>query len=148
MGGTVAFVFAAYGASEQHEAAKEQRAAAGRQLQAQKEQQRQQKKLADIKATRERRKLAREARIARSEIAVATGGAAGGSRAAGVGGSVATQSASAQGFAGQQHQVGQSIFEQGLLASQASADIASAQSRGQIGGAIGSLAGTGYSIFK
>ena len=145
--GISAFVVAAYGVSEQTKAAKQQSAATGRQVEAQKQQQRSQKKLADIKATRERRRLAREARVARAQVNVATQGE-GGSRAAGVSGSIATQAASARGFLGQQEITRGSIFGQGLLASSASADIASAQARGQIGGAIGSLATTGYSIFK
>jgi len=143
----VVAIAAIYSASEQRKSAKKQAEATGRQVKAQKEQQKEQKKLADIKSARERRQLARESRIARAKIISATEGESS-SKAAGVGGSVLTQSASAQGFAGQQSQVNQSIFEQGLLASTASADIASALARGQEGAAVGNLATSAYSIFK
>lgn len=148
-----AAVFAAYGAYTASEAAEEQKDATKRQVAAQGEQQRQQKRLADIKGQRERRKMVREQRIAQSQLNVASRGETAGSRVAGASGSVLTQAASAAGFAGQQKQIGQSIFDQGQIATAAGADIASAQAKGQIGGAISSLSSVALnpsvqSIFK
>jgi len=114
--------------------------ASRKQSKAQKAIQRENKKLADIKATRERRRLARESRLAQANISVATEGGAG-SRAAGVGGSVVTKAASAAGFAGQQQQIGESIFQQGLIAT-------SAREQGQIASSVSSLTSTSYNIFK
>lgn len=143
-----AVVFAAYGSYTAYTGAEEQKKATNKQVGAQKEQQRQQKRLADIKSQRERRKMVREQRIAQSTLEVASRGETAGSRVAGAGGSVKTQSTSAAGFAGQQTQFGESIFDQGQIATQAGSDIASAQAKGQIGGAISSLALNSYSIFK
>jgi len=109
--------------------------AAKRQRTAQRKIQQQQKRVADIKAARDRRRIAREARIQRAKIVSATGGE-GGTRAAGVSGSVTTQAASALGFAGQQQQAADTIFSLGGEASAASADLASAQSLIQVGSAI------------
>ena len=110
-----------------------------RQRTAQRKIQQQQKRLSDIKAARDRRRIAREGRIARAKIVSATGGE-GGSRAAGVSGSVATQTASALGFAGQQQQAADTIFSLGGEASAASADLASAQSLIGTGSALVSAA--------
>jgi len=125
-------------------AAGEQKKDTKQQVQAQAEQQRQQKRLADIKAQRGRRKLVQEQLRAKSLALIASGEQGADSRSAGVLGAISTKGASATAFAAQQEQISASIFEQGLIASRASADIASAQAQGQIGGAISSSS----SIFK
>lgn len=135
----VAFVGAAASASS----AQQQKKATKQQVAAQAEQQKQQKKLADIKAQRERRKVVQQQLKASSTALVASGEQGADSRTAGVLGSVGTQAASALGFAGQQQQIAGSIFEQGLIASSASANIASAQATGQIGGALTALGSNG-----
>ena len=150
--GYTAAVAAVIGVGVSYNAAEESKRAGERQFTFQTKQKKEQKKLANIKAARERRKQAREVRIAQAQIAVSAGGVES-SKSAGAGGSVLTQAASAGGFAGQQQQGAQSIFEQGLLASQASADIASAQAQGQIGGSISGLSSVAsnpsvQSIFK
>lgn len=136
-----AFVVAVYGAATSAESGRKQAAGTAELARVQGVQQKEQKKIANIKAARDRRKQARESRIAQAQIASATGGVES-TKSQGAGGSVLTQAASAGGFAGQQQQGAQSIFEQGLQATQASADIASAQAQGQIGGAVGGLSTT------
>jgi len=116
--------------------AQQQKKATKQQVAAQAEQQRQQKKLADIKAQRERRKVVQAQLRARSAALVASGEQGADSRTAGVLGSVGTKAAGALGFGFEQQQISTSIFEQGLKASAASADLASAQELGQIGGAL------------
>jgi hypothetical protein len=141
--GVSAFV-AIVGAGTSVHAAAEQKKATKQQVQAQKVQQAQQKKLADIKAQRGRRKLIQDQLRAKSTALAASGEQGSDSRTAGVLGSIGTKGASATSFLGQQEQVADSIFEHGLIASSASANIASAQAIGQLGGAISSSA----SIFK
>lgn len=140
----VGAVFSVIGFTKSQKAARQQKAASKEQARAQRIQQREQKKLADIKAQRERRKLIREQRIAQAKIAVAAGGDFESSRVQGTAGSVATQAASATAFAGQQQEVAQNIFEAGGVATQASADLASAQAKGQQASAI---TGLGQTLF-
>jgi len=121
-------------------AAGEQKKATKQQVSAQKEQQRQQKKLADIKAQRERRKVVQQQLKAQSAALVASGEQGADSRTAGVLGSVGTKSASALNFGFQQQQASDNIFEQGLIASSASAKIASSNAQAQVGGAVSSSA--------
>ena len=129
----------AFGAVLSYSSSRKQSRAVKQQVAAQQEQQRLQKRSSDIKAQRERRKIVQAQLKARSLALVASGEQGADSRTAGVTGSVGTQAASALGFAGQQQQIAGSIFEQGLIASSASASIASAQATGQIGGSLMAL---------
>ena len=132
----VAFV----GTATSVDAAQKQKRATKKQVAAQTIQQAEQKKIADIKAQRERRKAIQQRLAAKSTALVASGEQGADSRTAGVLGSIGTKAGGALGFAFQQQEASDNIFEQGLIASKASADIASASAQAQIGGAISSSA--------
>jgi len=117
-----------YSAIQQDEAARAQR----RSLQLQ-------QRIADIKAARERVKLARESRVAREQTrqASATGGTTGSTGALSAAGAVSTQFAAGTSFLNQvQSLAGQaSIFEQRAV---------SATGRAAVAGAVSSLAQFGF----
>jgi len=122
------------------DAAQKQKKATKEQIRAQAGQQKEQKKIADTKAQRERRKVVQQQLKAQSDALVASGEQGADSRTAGVTGSISTKSASNLGFAFQQQEASDTIFDLGLEASAASAKIASANAQAQIGGALTSSA--------